>query len=53
MKKTAIDYLYDKCSLKEKQKKEWYVPAMDAIVDYMTTLSCNDKSDIEIGRAHV
>ena len=47
MKKTAIDYLYDKCSLKEKQKKEWYVPAIDAIVDYMTTLSCNDKSDIE------
>lgn len=44
---TAIGYIYDESSLKEKQKKEWYIDAIDKIIKYITELSINDKTEVQ------
>lgn len=44
--KSALEFIYDRSSLASKQKKEWFIPAADAIIDYAIGLQINDKSNI-------
>ena len=46
MKKTALEYLYDRKSLSSRQSPKWYKDAADEIIDFALSLPINDKSHV-------